>query len=80
MTVYELLSFHRELLHRFSDVGIKPDDYRFVELYKEYIEMKRTGEKTTYIVAVLAERHGICERKVYHIIRKLESECKNDAV
>ena len=79
MTIYEILSFHRELLRRLCSIGIKPDDYRFVGLYEDYIHMKQDGEKTTYIVAVLADRYGICERKVYNVIRRLSAECMGGA-
>ena len=79
MTIYEILSFHRELLYRLCSAGIKPDDYRFVALYEDYMRMKRNGDKTTYIVAVLSDRYGICERKVYHVLRRLSAECMGGA-
>ena len=78
MTIYEILSFNRELLRRLCEAGIKPDDYRFAGLYEDYIRMKRDGEKTTYIVAVLADRYGVCERKVYGIIRRLQETCSEN--
>ena len=80
MTIYEILSFHRELLRRLCNVGIKPSDYRFVALYEDYMRMKREGDKTTYIVAILAERYAVCERKVYDIIRRMSAECMGGAV
>lgn len=33
MTIYEILSFNKELLHRLSDVGIKTGDYKYVDLF-----------------------------------------------
>lgn len=80
MTIYEILSFNRELLRRLCSIGVRPDDCRFVDLYSDYLRMKSAGEKTTYIVAVLAERYGICERKVYDVIRRLSAECMGGAV
>ena len=80
MTIYEILSFHRELLRRLCNVGIKPSDYRFVALYEDYMRTKREGDKTTYIVAILAERYAVCERKVYDIIRRMSAECMGGAV
>lgn len=79
MTIYEILSFNRELLRRLCSIGIRPDDYRFVALYEDYMRMKRDGDKTTYIVAVLAERYGVCERKVYNVLRWLSAECMGGA-
>jgi hypothetical protein len=48
---------------------------RNVELYNRYREMLQKGEKVTYIVASLAEKYGICERKVYYLVKRLNDEC-----
>lgn len=37
--------------------------------------MKGMGYKTTYIIAHLAEKYEICERKVYKIIGKMIQDC-----
>lgn len=42
--------------------------------------MKARREKMTYIVAVLAERYAVSERKVYNIIAHLEKDCTERAV
>ena len=41
--------------------------------------MKDRGEKTTYIVFVLAQKYNICERKVYDIITRFRKNCTLDA-
>lgn len=80
MTVFEALSFNRELLERLALIGLKPDDYKYVGLFGEYEEMYKAGEKMTYIVSVLSVKYGISERKVYMIIKHLRSDCKVLAV
>ena len=65
MTLFEILNFNRELLERLAGTGYKPDDYKYIDLYKEYEQMRRKGEKVTYCVAFLSARHGVSERKVY---------------
>ena len=80
MTIYEIISFNKELLRRLSDAGIKTKDCRYVDLFRDYMEMVNEGNKTTYAVAVLSDRYAISERKVYDVIRKLASDCKNSAV
>ena len=74
MKVFELLSFNKELLSKIQLAGLKPDDWRYAEMYQEYSELKRQGEKITYIVNHLAMEYQICERQVYSIIRKLEQD------
>ena len=80
MTVFEILSFHKEILHRLSDAGIKTDDYKYVDLFQDYREMIQAGNKTTYAVAVLSDKYRISERTVYNVIRHLSKGCKSSAV
>ena len=56
MTLFEILNFNRELLERLAGTGYKPDDYKYIDLYKEYEQMRRKGEKVTYCVAFLSAR------------------------
>lgn len=83
MKIYELLQFNKELLNCLCSAGIKPGDYKYADLFAEYERLNREGEKKTYIVATLAEKYGISERKVYSVINHLSQEldyCKSRAV
>lgn len=80
MKVYEFLSFHKEFLKMLHSFGISFDDCKWVELYNEYKRMKEKKHKMVYIVAYLAEKYEICERKVYKIIKSMERDCTLDAV
>ena len=61
-------------------MGIRPDDVQYIELYNEYNKLQTNGEKVSYIVAVLSHRYGICERKVYDLIKRLGKHCTIDTV
>lgn len=76
MKVIEILNFNRELLTRLLESGIRLEDVRYVNLYTDYFHLLMAGEKMTYIVAILAERYGISERKVYGLIKRFQSDCK----
>jgi len=80
MKIIEILKLNKELLSRISDFGIRLDDCRYIDLYNEYIDKKKQGEKVTYIVAILSEKYSISERKIYDIVKKLESHCEIFAV
>lgn len=83
MKLYELLDFNKELLKRLCSAGIKPEDYKYADLFADYERLNRKGEKKTYIVAMLADKYGISERKVYSVINRLSQEldyCKSRAV
>lgn len=58
-----------------------PDgNVQYIELYNDYNRLLDEGEKVSYIVAVLAERYNVCERKVYTLIKRLQSDCNPFAV
>jgi hypothetical protein len=79
MKIIELVTFNRELLSKIKAAGIHFDDCMYIDLYNEYNTMRKNGEKVTYTVAVLSEKYHISERKVYYLIRRLNSDCKSFA-
>lgn len=56
------------------------EDVQYIELYNDYNRLLDEGEKVSYIMAVLAERYNVCERKVYTLIKRLQSDCNPFAV
>lgn len=56
------------------------EDVQYIEPYNDYNRLLDEGEKVSYIVAVLAERYNVCERKVYTLIKRLQSDCNPFAV
>ena len=56
------------------------EDVQYIALYNDYNRLLDEGEKDSYIVAVLAERYNVCERKVYTLIKRLQSDCNPFAV
>lgn len=80
MKIYEILSLNAEFLKRLHSFGIDTKDYKSVEIYKEYLNLRNQGNKVVYIVAVISEKYNICHRKVYKIISKMEKDCQIGAV
>lgn len=80
MKIYEILSFNREILDRLGRAGVRPEDCRYLDLYDDYLKMKADREKMTYIVAMLADRYAVSERKVYAVIAQFGKECTELAV
>ena len=80
MTVFEILNFNRELLKRLSLTGFKLEDCRFIDLYSEYEQMRRNGEKVTWIVTYLSGKYNVSERKVYNIIKYFKKDCTSGTV
>lgn len=80
MKVIDILNFNRELLKKLQDAGIRIEDYRYVDLYSDYIKLLEQGDKVSYIVAILSDRYSVSERKVYGLIKRFQSDCKMLAV
>ena len=80
MKVIEAVRFCGDMLKRLHDFGITTDDYRYLPLYDDFERMRSEGNKTTYIVATLSQRYGICERKVYKVVRRFAQDCQRRAV
>lgn len=75
-----MINFSRELLMKLGAAGVRLDDVRYVDLYADYTSMRRDECKVSYIVAVLAERYGVSERKVYSILKRFGNDCTEVAV
>lgn len=79
MTIYEALKFNREVLEKLKKAGARLEDCAYLDLYRDYEAMRLMGDKVGYIVAVLADRYGVSERKVFYLIKHFQSECKSGA-
>jgi hypothetical protein len=80
MKVIEVLNLNKELLKKFQQVGIRLDDVQYVDLYDEYKKMLANGDKVSYIIATLADKYEVSERKVYDLIRRFKADCNLLAV
>ncbi len=80
MTLYEVLAINKEMINRLQKYGAKPDDCRYIDLYRDYLQLRDDGEKVTYIVSLLSERYHVSERKVYSLVKRFGQRCTIGAV
>lgn len=80
MKVIEILNLNKELLKKFQTAGIRMEDVEYIDLFNEYLALVTQAEKVSYIVATLADKYTISERKVYDLIRRFKSDCNLSAV
>ena len=80
MKIIDILKFNRELIKRLRETGIRLKDERYIDLYNDYTELRRHGEKVSYIVLVLSTRYAVSERTVYSLIKRMNHECNIFAV
>lgn len=80
MTIFEVLNFNRELLERLYRIGVRLEDTAYIDLFVDFNRMVDAGDKVSYAVAILADRYGVSERKVYSLIKHFQSDCNPGAV
>lgn len=71
----ELIKIGKDVMKMLHERGISMNYFQYLSLIEEFDIMKDMGHKTTYIIAHLSEKYGICERKVYKIIGKMSVDC-----
>ena len=76
MTVFDILNLYQTPFKWMLERGIHLEDVNYIDLYKDYSRMIAEGEKVTYIVAVLAAKYRICERKGYTLLKRLSRGCE----
>lgn len=76
MRIIDLVEFNRELLQRMNDAGIRLEDYKYCDLYRDYLQLSDTMKSRKAVILTLAERHHISDRQVYNILHHLEISVK----
>ena len=71
ITLFALLKLNLNQLKMMSDCDIPVTYYRYVPIYEDYLQMRRSGEKMAYITAVLTERYRVSESTVKRVIKAL---------
>ena len=71
MKIIDLLKIGRELMFLLSKSDIRMDDYRWVELFREYEKKRMDGEKYSCVIEELATIYHISPSTVSRIIRRL---------
>lgn len=68
----EIIEFNKELLQKVKKAGIKSEDYKYCDLYRDYVAMSRKEPRRKVIILTLAEKYNITDRQVYNVIRHME--------
>lgn len=70
----DLIMFNAEMMRKQKEAGIRLDDYKYVDMWRDYVEMLKTAESRKEVMLSLADRYGITDRQVYNIIKHLEKK------
>lgn len=70
----KLLQISAEILKLMSICDLKVTDWKYLELYSEYVKACKNNEKRTATILFLSEKYHISESSVKRIIRRFERE------
>ncbi len=79
MKVIEILKIGGELLKMMSENDVMRDDYRWVGMYEEFMQMRSCGLKYREVVRMLAEDYGTSMSTVERAMRRLDREVGDHA-
>ena len=74
MKTFEAINLLNPILNKVVSVGISIEDIKYIDMYNDYLRMKKEGHKQIYLAACLSEQYNISERTFYRIIKKFENE------
>ena len=72
----DLVEFNKELLQKLNEAGIRLEDYKYCDLYRNYLQLSETMKSRKEVILTLAQKHGITDRQVYNILKHLEKAVK----
>lgn len=71
-----MLFLLRDFMKSMSELGIKMDDYKYIDLCQEYNELVSKCEKKEYARLVLSKKYSVSESTVFRIISRLNTPIK----
>lgn len=71
MTQYELLKTAASLLTVLMENDIDAKDVKYIELYKDYLRLKKEGHKVGYVVYYLSQQYECSEATVYRVVKRM---------
>lgn len=72
----DLIEFNKELFQKLKQAGVKLGDYKYCDLYRDYVEMLRTEPNRKTVMLTLAQRYGITDRQVYNVVNHMKTPVK----
>ena len=69
----DLVEFNKELFQKLKQAGVRLDDYKYCDLYRDYVRLSRKEPSRKTVFLTLAQQYGISDRQVYNIVNHLET-------
>lgn len=70
----DLILFNEEIIRKMRKAGIRLDDYKYVNLYQDYIKLTKEGNRKKVVILTLVQKYDYTDRQVYNIIKHIKKE------
>lgn len=74
MTRYDLIKSAESILRICDDAGIEPKEVKYLAVFEDWERLNREGHKKVWILAYLAQQHGISEATIKRIAKKMRKK------
>lgn len=71
MKVVELLKIGSEMLKMLSENGIRIGDYRYIEAYSDFLNLRKNRVKYRTAIKMLADEKHISQRTLERVFKRL---------
>jgi hypothetical protein len=76
MTQYELLKTAESLLAVLMSNDVDAKDVKYLEMYQEYMRLKKEGHKVGYVVYYLSQQYECSEATVYRVVKRMTQKIR----
>jgi len=76
MTQYELLKTAESLLVVLMSNDVDAKDVKYLEMYKEYMRLKKEDHKVGYVVYYLSQQYECSEATVYRVVKRMTQKIR----
>ena len=76
MTQYELLKTAESLLAVLMSNDVDAKDVKYLEMYQEYMRLKKEGHKVGYVVYYLSQQYECSEATVYRVVQRMTQKIR----
>ena len=76
MTQYELLKTAESLLVVLMSNDVDAKDVKYLEMYQEFMRLKKEGHKVGYVVYYLSQQYECSEATVYRVVKRMTQKIR----
>ena len=76
MKAIEILKIGEELLKTMSKIDLHLKDYKFINLFEEYLQRRLDGEKVESILYNLSLKYNVSESTIKRLTKRLSREVR----